>query len=127
MAEEYEILGYGYEWGDWDCSKFVEQILTDCGIQVERCKSIDYARGRCGFESVIVRIMERMGCDFAFWTWPGSDRIFGHTGMFQRPELVWHNSSSAGKVVKGKVSGTVKTGSYLRRHLKRVRRLGGIK
>jgi hypothetical protein len=128
VASEYEVLGYGYEWGDWDCSKFVEQILTDCGIQVERCRSIDYAHGRCGFESTIVEIAKREGCDFAFWTWPKRpDRPFGHTGMFERPELVWHNSGSEGTLIKAGVG----TGSYLLRHLKRVRRLdivrGGAK
>jgi len=113
------VLGHPYEWGDWDCSKFVEQILTDCGIQVERCTSIDYAEGRCGFRSVIVPVTGRDSCDFAFWTWPGSNRPFGHTGMFEHSQSVYHNSSKAARVIRAPVT----TGSYLLRHLKRVRRL----
>ena len=119
QAEEYLILGYAYEWGDWDCSKFIEQIMTDCGIEVERCTSKDYAEGRCGFDSDMVPLQLRISCDFAFWTWPKSKRIFGHTGMFEKKEIVYHNSSTAGKVIKSKV--TPKT--YYGRHLKRVRRL----
>jgi hypothetical protein len=118
-AAEYEILGYAYQWGDWDCSKFVEQILTDCGIQVERCRSIDYAHGRCGFMSVIVPKHIRDACDFAFWTWPQSERHFGHTGMFEGAQSVYHNSSTAGRVVRSQVN----NGDYYYRHLKRVRRL----
>ncbi|MDQ7784858.1 MAG: hypothetical protein RDU20_18390 [Desulfomonilaceae bacterium] len=119
VAAEYEVLGYAYQWGDWDCSKFVEQILTDCGIQVERCRSIDYAHGRCGFRSVIVPVDLRDSCDFAFWTWPDSDRTFGHTGMFEHAQNVYHNSGKAGRVVKA----PVRPGGYLLRALKRVRRL----
>ncbi len=119
VAAEYEVLGYAYQWGDWDCSKFVEQILSDCGIQVERCRSIDYACGRCGFLTVVVPKGLHDSCDFAFWTWPGSDRPFGHTGMFEHRQSVYHNSSKAGRVIRAPVT----TGSYLLRHLKRVRRL----
>ncbi|MFH1114791.1 MAG: hypothetical protein V1792_12825 [Pseudomonadota bacterium] len=119
VAAEYEVLGYAYQWGDWDCSKFVEQILTDCGIEVERCRSIDYAQGLCGFRSVIVPKSIRGPCDFAFWTWPDSDRPFGHTGMFEHPGSVYHNSAKAGRVIKA----PVQTGNYLHRNLKRVRRL----
>lgn len=118
-AQEYEILGYAYQWGDWDCSKFVEEILTDCGIQVERCRSRDYAMGRCGFKSIIIPKHLRDACDFAFWTWPNSDRPLGHTGMFEHFDSVYHNSSTAGRVVRS----PVRTGAYLHRCLKRVRRL----
>ncbi len=119
MAEEYRILEQPYLWGDWDCSKFVEQILTDCGIQVERCTSKDYAYGKCGFDSLLIPMNLRTSCDFAFWTWPNSNRKFGHIGMFEHKTSVYHNSSGAGKIIKSKVEGN----SYYRKHLKRIRRL----
>jgi cell wall-associated NlpC family hydrolase len=118
-AERHRLIGRKYIWGDWDCSKFIYQILTDCGISVQRCTSADYARGRCGFNTEVIERLKRCGCDFAFWTFPGSKRIFGHTGMFSREDRVYHNSAGRKRVVKDQIY----EGTYLEKYLERVRRL----
>lgn len=116
-AEEYRLLGYPYVWGDWDCSKFVKQVFEDCGINLERCTSADYARGRCGFDSVIVDFLQREECDETFWTWRGSDRIDGHIGILKNKDEVYHNSSGRGKVVLDKLRGSfIRDMSRIRRY-----------
>lgn len=118
-AEEYRILEQKYVWGDWDCSKFIYQILTDCGIAVLRCRSINYSNGECGLDTSIIPLNMRTCCDFAFWTFPGSKEPFGHTGIFKDKITVYHNSTGRKKVVLDPISWK----TYLRDHLKKVRRL----
>jgi NlpC/P60 family len=116
-AEEYRLLGYPYVWGDWDCSKFIKQIFEDCGVNFERCTASEYAKGRCGFESVAVKYLDRQDCDIPFWTWRGSDRRDGHIGMEKGRDKIYHNSSGRKKVVEDDFKGVfVRDLSKLRRY-----------
>jgi hypothetical protein len=117
-AEVYRILERKYVWGDWDCSAFIHRILTDCGVSVLRCRSSDYAEGRCGLDSDVVKLIE--SCDFTFFTFPSKKiRKNGHIGMAKNKDQVYHNSTGRRRVVLDKMTAD----SYLKKHLSRIRRL----
>ncbi|MFX1253946.1 MAG: hypothetical protein ACFFCZ_20205 [Promethearchaeota archaeon] len=121
-AERHRLIGKKWILGDWDCSKFIKQLWDDCGIALLRCTSADYAEGKCGFNTVIVKLNERDECDFSFFTFPskkGKTRKFGHTGMQKNKEQIYHNSTGRKRVVLDWIT----WGTYMRKYLKRTRRL----
>jgi hypothetical protein len=132
-ADVHHAVGKKYVWRDYDCSKFIEEICTDCGILVTRCRAIDYAYGRCNMKSVIIDIAERCECDIAFWDWPNKSGKYGplddpdkldiqHIGIMNSKTSATHNRYGK-TIVKSPVKEKNGKKTYHLKHMKRIRRL----